>query len=618
MTWWGRLLHRKQAEEQLDKELRFHVEQHAADLISRGHEPGEARRLARLALGGPEQVKEECRDERGTRWLDDMVQDLRYALRNLRQNPGFAVVALLTLALGSGATTVMFTVINGVLLKPLPYPNAERLIKVQEQTDWSTQWGSLWAFAYPNFIDCRRATRSVDLAAWRFISGTLSQPGEAEAINGREMTANLFSVLSVDLIRGRGFLPDEDRPGASPVAIISYGLWQSRFGGNPSAIGASLTFDGKSYTIIGVTRPGFLLGGEDTDIFTPIGQNNAPFMANREAHPGLQVWGRLRPEATLPRAQAELTVVGRQLAQQYPKSNKGRTFMAEPLRPDVGDIGSTLWLLLGAVGLVLLIACANIASLLLARAVSRERELALRLALGAGRGRLARQCFTESAVLALAGGILGVLLAAIAIQPFVVFWPGNLPRAEEVQLDWHVLLFALGVSLLSGLLFGIAPALRAPARELERVLRAGARTIAGGTARLHGMFVAAEIAMAVVLLVCAGMLGRTLLKLSSLDPGINIHNVVAARAALSPATLASTDRTRAVWQDILDRGRHVPGVEAIAMVDTVPMREGNNPIGYWTTPALPPGGQAAARDGDLREPGVFQGYGHTAAPGQVA
>jgi predicted permease len=245
-------------------------------------------------------------------------------------------------------------------------------------------------------------------------------------------------------------------------------------------------------------------------------------------------------------------------------------------------------LLLGAVGLVLLIACVNIASLLLARAVSRQRELAMRVALGAGRSRLARQCLTESAVLGLSGGVLGVLLAAIGLRPFVVFWPGSLPRAEEVHLDWRVLLFALGVSLLSGLLFGLAPALRVPSRELAETIRAGARNVVGGAHRLHGGFVITEIALAIVLLISAGILGRTLLRLSSVDPGVDIGNVLTARTALSPGTLASPPRIRAAWQDVLERARRVPGVQSATMVDTVPMREGNNQIGYWTTPAEPP------------------------------
>ena len=587
MTWWHRLSRRGKLEEQLEKELRFHLEQHTADLIAQGHHPEEARRQARLALGGPEQLKEKCRDARGTRWLEDLWQDFRYALRTLRQKPGFAAVALLTLALGSGATTVMFTVINGVLLKPLPYPEPDRLVALQEQTDYSTQFGNLWAFTYPNFLDCRRDSRSLVMAGLLYTGGTLSEPGAAEYVDGRQVSSELFSILGVRLLRGRAFLPEDDRPGAAPVAIVSYALWQRRFGGSPEAIGLPLVFDGKPYTVAGILPAGFRLRGEEADVYTPLGQETAPYMKNREAH-RLRVWARLRPSATLVQAQGELALIGRHLAEQYPKSNKGRTFIAEPLRANVGEVRSTLWLLLGAVCLVLLIACVNIASLLLARAVSRERELAMRVALGAGRGRLARQCLTESAVLGLSGGLLGILLAAIGVRPFVAFWPGTLPRAEEVQVDWHVLLFALAASLLSGLLFGLAPALRVPTRHLEQTLRAGARSLGGGARRLHGGFVVAEIALAVVLLVSAGMLGRTLLHLSSLDPGVNIRNVLTARMALSPATLANPAKTRAAWQDVLDRARRVPGVQSIAMVDTVPMREGNNPIGYWTTPAAPP------------------------------
>ncbi len=591
MSWWHRLWRRRQMEEQLDKELRFHVEQHTADLIAHGYDRDEARRQARLAFAGPEQVKEQCRDARGTRWLEDLWQDFRYALRTLRQKPAFAVVVLCTLALGTGATTVMFTVINGVLLKPLPYTEPDRLLTVQEQTDWSTQWGNLWAFTYLNFLDCKRASRSLDMAAWRYSGGTVSGRLKAEYVDGFQISSNLFSVLGVTPLRGRAFLPEEDRPGAAPVAIISYGLWQRLSGGNPSFIGMPLAFEGKPYTVVGVAPAGFRLGADEVDIFTPLGQNTERVMQDREAHPGIHVVARLHPGVTLVQAQTELNLIGRGLAEQYPKSNKGRTFLAQPLRPDVGDVRSTLWLLLGAVSLVLLIACVNVASLLLARAVSRERELAMRVALGAGRSRLVRQCLTESAVLSLSGGALGVLLAAIGIGPFVKFWPGSLPRAEEVQLDWHVLGFALAASLLCGLFFGLAPALRAPAQNPEQILRAGARSITGSSRRLHSSFVVSEIALAVVLLVSAGMLGRTLLHLSSLAPGLDIRNVLVTRMALSPATLANPARTRAAWNDILDRARRVPGVQSIAMVDTVPMREGNNTIGYWTTPALPPDNQ---------------------------
>ena len=425
----------------------------------------------------------------------------------------------------------------------------------------------------------------------RYSGGTVKGPAEAEYVDGFQISSGLFAVLGVTPLRGRAFLPEEDRPGAAPVIIISYSLWQRQFGGDPTAIGRALVFEGQPHTVVGIAPSGFRLGGGEVDVFTPLGENSQRFMQNREAHPGINVWARLRPGVTLAEAQAELALLGRHLAEQYPKSNAGRGFVAEPLRADVGDVRSTLWLVLGAVGLVLLIACGNVACLLLARAISRERELAMRMALGAGRSRLVRQCLTESAVLGLFGGALGVLFAAIGTRPFVVLWPGSLPRAEEVTLDWHVLAFALAVSLASGFLFGLAPALRAPAHELERALRAGARSVMGSSRRLHSGFVIAEIAFAVVLLVSAGILGRTLFHLSSLDPGVNIRNVLTARMALSPRTLDSPARTRAAWQDILDRAHRVPGVQAIAMVDTVPMREGDNELGYWTSPAEPPRNQ---------------------------
>jgi predicted permease len=574
-------------EEQLDKELLFHLEQHAADLIAAGHAPEEARRRARVALGGVEQVKEECRDARGTRWLEDLGQDLRYAWRTIWHRPGFTAIVLGTLALGGGATTIVFTLVNSVLLKPLPYPESDRLLTIAEQTDWSTAYGNRWAFAYPNYLDCRSETTAVRLGAWRFMGGTVSVAGEPEYVNGRQVSWDLLATLGASPVHGRSFLESEDRVGAAPVALISHSLWQRHFGGRGSAVGESLVFDGKPYTVVGVTAPDLALS-RDADIFTLIGQNPEPRMQNRGAHPGIQVWGRLRPGATLAAAQAELDLLGRRLAEQFPASNRGRSFVAEPLRPFVGDVRSTLWLLLGAVAVVLLIACTNIAALLLARAIARDREMSMRAALGAGRGRLIRQCLAESVVLGLCGGALGLAVAVVGVDRVVALWPGTLPRADEVHIDGLVLAFALGLSLLTGIFFGLAPALRVPGRGLEGVLRSAGRTIAVGSRRLHASFVVAEIALAVVLLLCASVLGRTLIRLSSLDPGIDLRNVLVTRVALSPSTLESAPAARAAWDDLLERARQVPGVEAIAMVDTVPMREGNNQLVYRSTPAPPP------------------------------
>lgn len=588
MNWWHRLLRPKKMEEQLEREMRFHLDQHTAELMARGIDPGEARRRARMALGGPEQVKEECRDARGTRWLGDSWQDFRYAMRMLGQHPGFAAVAILTLALGVGASTVMFTVVNGVLLRPLPYPQADELVAVNGHTDtWNAKLFGEQNVAYPDFLDFERESHSLTLAGILFNGGTASGAGEPEYVNFNEISSGVFSVLRVALAEGRTFLAEEDKPGAAPVMILGYSFWQRHFGGKAGLLGSSLVLDGKSYTIVGIAPAGFRLYDSEPDICTPLGQDTAKYLRSRGAHP-VHVLARLRPGRTLAEAQAELSLMGSRLAVQYQDTNRDRSFVVEPLRPAVGDVRSTLWLLLGAVGLVLFIACTNVASLLLARAVSRERELAIRVALGAGRGRLVRQCLTESAVLGLSGGVLGVGLAALGFRPFVAFWPGALPRAEEVQLDWRVLLFALTVSLVSGLLFGLAPALRAPALELEQVLHAGGRSVVGSSRRLHSSFVVSELTLAVVLLVSAGMLGRTLLSLSSLDPGMNIRNVLVARMALSPGVLADTGQIRAGWQDVLERSRRVPGVASVAIVDTFPMREGFNAMGYWPTADVPP------------------------------
>ncbi|MFZ0589829.1 MAG: ABC transporter permease [Bryobacteraceae bacterium] len=584
MTWWQRLFHRKSMEEQLDKELRFHLERHAADLTARGFDPDEARRQARLAFGGPEQVKESCRDARGTRWLEDLVHDLRYALRTMRQKPGFAAVAVLTLALGTGATTVMFTVVNGVLLKPLAYPEPDRLVSLHEHDE---KHGDFF-FSYPNFLDLKRESHSLTIAAWNYDGGgTVAKPGEPAYVSGRQISPELFAVLGVSLLRGRTFLPNEDHPNAAPVVIISYGLWQRRYNRSPAAIGMPLVLDGKSYTVVGIAPANFRLAGQEVDLFTPLGQNTQPKMTERAAY-FLPVVARLRPGVTLAQATAELGLIGRHLAGQYPKTNAGRSFVTNPLREElVSNVQSTLWVLLGAVSLVLLIACVNIASLLLAHAVSRERELAVRAALGAARSRLMRQCLTESAVLALFGGALGVLLAALGIRPFILFWPENLPRAEEIHLDWRVLAFALAVALFCGILFGLAPALRVPVRDLEQAIRSRARTVVGSSRGMQRGYVISEIALAVVLLVSAGMLGQTLLRLLALDPGVNAKNVLVTRVAFSPG-LENPAQLRSAWQDLIDRARRVPGVKFVALSDLVPMRVGSDEVGYWATPAAPP------------------------------
>lgn len=582
------LLRRKSVEGELDDELRFHFARQVEKYVRAGMTREEATRRARLEFGGLDQVKEECREARGVHLLETLAQDARYALRGLRKNPGFTTVALLTIALGIGATTVMFAVVNGVLLKPLPYAEPQRLVVVHGHADgWNPKVFGEQKFSYPDFLDCRRESRTMDMAAVVFNDGTVSEPAPPEYADNFEISSNLFSVLRVPLAQGRAFLPEDDRTGAAPVAILSHSFWQHHFGGRPDAVGSSLVLDQKRYAIVGIAPAGLKQYGQEPDLYTPLGQDTAQYLRSRAAQP-VHVVARLRPGVTLAQAQAEIAPIGRRLAEAYANTNAGRSFLVHPLRPEVGDVRSTLWLLLGAVTLVLLIACANVASLLLARAVSRERELAMRAALGASKFRLVQQCLTESAVLGIAGGALGIACAYLGAQPFVALWPGVLPRVEEVHLDPRVLTFAVGVSILSGVLFGLAPAMRTPVRQLERTLRAGARTVAGSSRRLHGVFVVSEICLAFVLLIAAGMLGRTLLRVSSLDPGLDVQNLLTMRVALSPATLSDASRIPAAWQELLERARRVPGVRSVTAVDIVPFREGNNQLGYLTTPAIPP------------------------------
>jgi predicted permease len=588
MNWWQRLWRRNQMESQLDKELHDHIERHTNELIADGYSPEEAGRRARLELGGPEQVKEQCRDERGTRWVEDLGQDTRYALRMIRKNPGFAAVALLTLALGSGATTVMFTLVNGVLLKPLSYPEPERLVQLHRKIE---RLGEPWGFSPPDFRDYKREASPVaKLAAWSWGGGTITGTGQAEYVDGREFSSEIFSVLGMQPLRGRAFTQEEAQGGGAPVAIISYRLWQRLYAGSEDAIGKQLEFNGVSRTIVGVAPAHFDPDAEidgKADVFIPLEQDPDTHMATRVAN-FMHVIGRLEPGVTLTQANVELDRIAQHMAEQYP-DDVGVGATAHPLQQDiVGDTGSTLWLLLGAVTLVLLIACVNVASLLLARAVSRERELAMRVALGAGRGRLIRQCLTESGILGLAGGLLGVVIAAAGIRPFLALWPGDLPRANDVQLDWRVLLVATGVGLLCGLLFGIAPALRAPTKELEQKMRGGMRTVGDGSRRLHNGFVIAEIGLAVVLLVSAGMLGRTVLRLSTVDPGVRMEHVLTARMSVSPTVLQNPVATRAAYMNVLDRARGVPGVEAAALTDIVPLSVGENIGPYWASAADPP------------------------------
>jgi len=603
---------KRRRERELEKELGFHLAEHAADLAAGGRTPAEARRSAQAAFGAFDAAAEGCRDARPLRWLNETGRDLRLALRGLRRRPGFAAVLLITLGLGIGATALMFSVASGVLLQPLPFSHPDRLIGVQERTDQATALGNLWAVAVPNFRDARAAETGVRLGASRPLGGIVSRPGTAAYVDGYEISPELLDVLGLSPARGRGFTAADNHRGAAPVAMLSAAEAQRRFGSAARALGARLVFDDVGYTVVGIAPPALSAisgaGDDSVGIYLPLGADPDPRLENRAIHPGLSVIGRLQPGVSLPAARAQLDAVGRTLAARYPATNHGRTFVAQELRPDTGDASSTIALLLGAALLVLLLAGVNAANLLLAHGATRQREMAMRVALGAGRGRLVRQCLAESTLLATGGALLGLGLAWLGLPLLITLWPQGLPRAAEVHLDARVLLFSLAVAVGAGLLFGLAPALRVPREELETSLRPGG--VGGGpTRRLHSVFVVAEVALAMVLLAGAGLLGRAVLRLSAVQPGVDTHHVLVARTALSAATLANPAATRAAWTQVLDRIRAVPGVESAALVDTVPLREGNNQINYWTTSAPPPVGQQPSALATCVTPGYLQTLG---------
>jgi putative ABC transport system permease protein len=501
--------------------------------------------------------------------MNGLLQDVRIAFRGLRQKPGFAVLAIVILALGTGATTIMFTVVSGVLLKPLAYPDPDSLVTVHVRGE---KFGDVWGFSYPDFLDCERECHSFEnVAAWAYGGGTVSAPGEPQYVTDRRISAALFSVLRAPLVKGRSFASEEDQLGANRVAIISTRLWQQRYASDPQAVGKLLLYDGAAYTIVGIAPPGFQLDG-DADVLTPLGQANEPRMRWRGAR-FLHVIARLRRGVTLEQAQSELAVESQRLAKQYPSDDGAITEVPHPLQSElVHDVKPTLWLLLGAVGVVLLIGCVNVASLFLTRVVARQHEFTLRLALGAQRGRLIRQCLTESGVLGICGGALGLLLAIVGTHPFVRYWPDGLPRADEIHADWRVLLFSITTSILSGFIFGLIPALRSDRGTIEQTLRSQSRTIAGSARRPLRGLVMSLIAFSLGLLSVAGILGRTLLRLSSLNPGIDIHNVLTAHVAVSPEVLENPEKARADWQQLLDQIKSVPAVKSAALADIVAWR----------------------------------------------
>jgi predicted permease len=508
--------------------------------------------------------------------MKGFLQDLRSAIRQFTKTAGLTAVVVVTIALGIGANTALFSVVNGVLLNPLPYPDPEQLVTLHESKQ-NFEHGSI---SFPNFRDWRKDNHTFSaMAISRSYAFSLTGVGEAVQLNGEFVASEFFSVLGVKPILGRSFAPGEDEIGAAPLALINEGLWQRKFASAPDIIGKGITLDGRSYTIIGVIPASFhfaIFGSTNRDVFVPVGQWKNNLLNSRSAGLGFHGIGRLKPEVTIELAVADMRTVTANLAAAYPDANKGIGATLIPLKQwMVGGVRSLLLVLFASVGFVLLIACVNVANLLLARSTGRTREFAIRAALGASHRRVLRQLLTESIVLSLAGGALGLLLASLGTRAALSILPTALPRAEEIGLDTRVLLFTLAISLLAGILFGLAPAFRMSPAKLQETLKESGRGISGTRHRLQGIFVVAEMAMALVLLAGAGLMVRSLIQLWNVDPGFNAHNVLTVGLSLPPSMMtAPPDAIRTAFRQFDDKMKSIPGVQAVSQ------NWGSLPMGY--------------------------------------
>jgi predicted permease len=506
------------------------------------------------------------------------MENLRYAWRQLRRNPGFTVVAVLTLALGIGANTAIFSVLDGVVLAPLPYREPDRLVLVllyNRSLKYPTY------LSYPDFLDWRRNSRSFQkMTAYAPQGFDLTSPGTPEHLDGDEVSASFFETLGVKLALGRDFSPEEDRRGGAPAVIISSRLWRERFAGSASAIGKPLTLGGIDYTIVGVLQPGFRFGDQQGDVYIPIGRGDPLLRNDRTVHDIASI-ARLQSTVSVGQAQAEMNTVQEHIDELNPTTERGLGIYIAPLRESlVGNVSGTLLLLLGAVALVLLIACANVANLLLARSAGRTREFAVRLALGASRAQIVRQLITESVLLSLIGGVLGLAVAKWGERAVLAAAPGSLPRVDNIGLNTSVLLFALGISTIVGILFGLLPALKSSKTDLQTGLKEGGRGSTGGH-RSQGFLVVAQIALVLVLLMGGSLLLRTIHNLLAVNPGFNTQHVVTFQVGLSSSVANQASTIRVAYQQLVERIRAIPGVQAADITALVPLSQGSNEGPFW-------------------------------------
>jgi putative ABC transport system permease protein len=565
---------RERADAELHDELRFHVEGQTDEYVKTGMSREEARLAALRTLGGLEQIKEECRDTDRIPWLETLVQDVRFAIRTFRRRPGFALSALTILAFGVGSSTAIFSVVNGVLLTPLPYRDPGRLVRIFGA--W--EHGSREGISPPDFADYRdqnTAFESVAAATNSTPLLNLKTSGEPEQVPSRAITSAFFSTLGIQPLVGREFRRDEEQWGGPRVAILTYGLWQRRFGGDSAVVGGPLTINGLPYTIVGVLPPFFNFLGS-AELFTPVQPNPVPEM--RESRIFVMI-GRLRAGVDAAGAQNELDVLARRLLAEYPKFDRGWSAKAAPLTNEVvRDVKPALLMLLAALGLVVLLVSANVAGLMLAQAASRRAEISLRMALGASRGRVIRQLMTESLTLAFVGGALGCAVGYYSVQLLKRFGPVGIPRLGDVTVDVRVLAFTLIVTTIMGVLFGLEPAWRAGRVNLAERMSSGGRTVTRAVG-LRDVLVLAEVTISVVLVRGAGLVIRTLLRLENTNPGFQTTGILTTRLALPPAKYNDDtgDKLTTFWYTATERIEAIPGVANAAITSELPLGGMNNP-----------------------------------------
>lgn len=607
MKWFGILVDRIRALrgrdavlQDIDEELRAHIEMDAEANRELGMAPDEARLSAMKSFGNVGSIRDLAYEVRGGGFMETLWQDLRYSGRMLVKHRGFTLIAVLTLSFGIGANTAIFSIVNAVILRPFAYREPDRLMTVGEGVPGGT-------ISYPNFADWRD-DRTIFEAASAVRSNenfNLTGAGEPERLQGRLVSAGFLTLLGITPVVGRDFVSDDDRPGAAPAVIVSYGLWSRKFGRDLAIIGKQITLNNQSFTVVGVTPQNFQFD-LDADVTVPIGLTAERFRA-RGSDPGISAVARLKPNETKEQAESALNVVYARLEQQYPQSNTGRrAFLTTVHEEFVGDFRQPLLILLGSVGLVLLIACANVANLLLVRASTRRREISVRAALGAGRWRIVRQLLTESTLLAVIGGALGILLAYWGTSFIASQIPGGIPRIQEANVDARVLAFTVGVSVLTGVLFGLAPAVQASRLNLTESLKEGDRGTSGSRQRLRSVLVVFEVALTLTLLIGAGLLLQSFRRVLQVDPGFNPQNLLTMQVSVSNP---NGHQVAAFFDQLQENVRKLPGVKSVAVSNGLPFVGTNNPVVFVVGRSLPENGRESGASRYTVSPGYFETMG---------